>query len=626
MKVLKATSFAMSLLLPFSAMAQVPSQFIAKQYTELLGRVPDPSGFQNAATNFASTGCSLNSLYNYGLSLFTPGGEFTKISYYGPQEQVLLAYRAIVNTEPDNNYSYFVNAVSSGSLTIQQVAQELYGSSAFSNLVPYICNNYSYGFGSANGSNFVPSMPPRLTRGQFMDQDALQQQLLGSSRGQTLALPLATVVVLTHPLLIPSGTTLTTSGAPTVAEHALMARLVRGAAFNDELVKVCPDVDYVVGYTAGTGVPSSAANPNDGNAHCNYGNTIRNGGGKLTYMWVDGERGGTGSLNGSSPVAISYRPLASNIHIYGGLSTQVSNNFIAGNDGSQGIVSWGSYEIRAFPCGGSNNSSLITGNLVTGYASRHSYAGDSGTAADGITNGCEGSTIQNNSIVDASDAGIVVSRACPATQHSQVTYNVVFSAGNSYTTAIGASAFFPDPSSSTSTCLAGDFAGADGRVYPSFAGTNIQYNQYWSGNNTHFLIGISVGDRAYSQPNATSSDHNSYAGDGGTTMNVSNNGTNGVYASSATNILEFGMLNVNIQGNSGSQRTANSFYTVRSNCPTSSYLLTVATGNVGSTANASGSFQSYAPVAVANTGANCLSEINPGPSQAALWPGYYYGY
>ncbi len=242
---------------------------------------------------------------------------------------------------------------------------------------------------------------------------------------------------------------------------------------------------------------------------------------------------------------------------------------------------------------------------------------------------CEGSSIQNNSIVDASDAGIVVSRACPATQHSQVLYNTVFSAGNSYTAAIGASPFFPDQpngSDKGATCLAGDYAGADGNVYPSFAGTNIEYNHYWSGNNTHFILGIAVGDRAYSQPTAKSSDHNSYAGDGGTTMNVSNNDTNGTYASSATNILEFGMLNVNIQGNTGNQRTANSYYNVRSNCPTSSYLLTVATGNVGNTPNASGSFQNYAPVAVANTNANCLSEINPAPSQAALWPGYYYGY
>jgi len=224
MKLLKTAGFAISFLLPWSAMATVPSQYIAKQYSELLGRVPDVGGYNSAANYFQSAGCSATTLYNYGIGLFVPNGEFTNIPYYGAQEQVLLAYRAIVNTEPDYNYTYFVNAVNSGSLTIQQVAEELYGSPAFTNLVPYICNSYSYGFGSVNGSNFTPSMPPRLTRGQFMDQDVLQQKLLGSYRGQTLALPLATIVVLTHPLLIPSGTTLTTSGAPTVAEHGLMAR------------------------------------------------------------------------------------------------------------------------------------------------------------------------------------------------------------------------------------------------------------------------------------------------------------------------------------------------------------------------------------------------------------------
>src|SRR6202012_2542282 len=44
----------------------VPAQFIAKLYTEGLGRMPDQSGWQSATTYFAQNGCSAASLAAYG--------------------------------------------------------------------------------------------------------------------------------------------------------------------------------------------------------------------------------------------------------------------------------------------------------------------------------------------------------------------------------------------------------------------------------------------------------------------------------------------------------------------------------------------------------------------------------
>ncbi|HEX4833412.1 MAG TPA: hypothetical protein VH478_20235, partial [Trebonia sp.] len=41
-----------------ASQAYVPAQFIAKQYTEGLGRIPDQPGWQNAVSYFTQHGCT----------------------------------------------------------------------------------------------------------------------------------------------------------------------------------------------------------------------------------------------------------------------------------------------------------------------------------------------------------------------------------------------------------------------------------------------------------------------------------------------------------------------------------------------------------------------------------------
>src|SRR6266496_4458360 len=48
----------------------VPAQFIAKLYTEALGRIPDQGGWQSAVTHFAQNGCGSSSLAAYGEAVF----------------------------------------------------------------------------------------------------------------------------------------------------------------------------------------------------------------------------------------------------------------------------------------------------------------------------------------------------------------------------------------------------------------------------------------------------------------------------------------------------------------------------------------------------------------------------
>src|SRR6185295_14795595 len=111
---------------------------------------------------------------------------------------------------------------------------------------------------------------------------------------------------------------------------------------------------------------------------------------------------------------------------------------------------------------------------ITVYSSNH-Y---DGSWADGLSLGCENSSVHDNGIVDATDVGIVVFTAYPANQRSIVEGNQVISAGNS---AYGAYAFDP----------------LDRGVTPNFTGARFSYNSMWTSPNTHFIIGLAVGTRAW---------------------------------------------------------------------------------------------------------------------------------
>lgn len=616
---------------PLPALAYIPYQYIAKTYTELLGRGPDPTGWYNAANNFANAGCTVQTLTNWGTASFQPNTEFTIKNYPSPTI-VLLSYRAILNREPYiGELQIYSNYLNTGGTPLG-LAYALYSSVEFAQLAPWICGGGSYGFGSIyldgnNNQQFqaspIPSPNINANGTQyiaFIDQDQLQQNLI-NNRGGTVSLPQGAVVLMTHPLLIPSGTALTTAGQPSPNDHGLMARLVRASGFEDELVKICPDVDYVMGYQVvnPSDAPNSAKAP-DGLPHCNYGNAITTGyGGALTNIWIDGERGGAVINNTIGPDApISYHFNSLNIKVYSGNGSIAANNFISNSSGWSSIQIEGSHELydsttgSTIHCGAVNNGAFsgsrtyaqVTGNTVTAYPSRHQFNNDSFSYADGITSSCDGAFIYNNTVVDATDAGIVNSRACPGSQHSYVVYNTVISAGNSATNAIGASPLHPSPGD---TCAyysnaVPDYNSAD--ATPSFSGLVIENNHFWSGQNTHFIIALAVGDAAWFFPN-------NYFGDG-SYATVSNNDSAGLTVSTSTNTLVWGMTNATVSGNSAQQTTGNSFYTVSSNCPLGDFI--VVQGSGGSTPGGT---------VVPQPSGLCMAEINTPPP---TWLGYQVGY
>jgi hypothetical protein len=383
-----ALAFIGSSLLHLSAaQAAAPTQYIAKMYTETLGRAPDPASWNRALSYFESNGCNQTTLTAWG-ALFFSSAEFRGLGYDNAATALLL-YRAILNREPDiGGYSHFLGLLDGGT-PLKAIVSAFFDSREFSILLPSICSGDSYSFGSLGGGLAI-RIPTSATGGYDNLSEAQLQALLNSSaEGTTVYLRRQSVIYLTEPLVIPAGVTLATYGLPTPHQHAQMARLVRASEFGRPLVQINLD-----------------ENPRPSGA--------------LKNIWVDGQRSKSST----------YVYGAINIEVYGGNGAAVENNFIDNSLGWSNVHSYGSVDGK--PCA----SNIVTNNLITAYPSLHF----GGNYTDGLSIGCENALVQGNQIVDATDVGIVVFTAAPAIQKSTVAGNTVLSAGNS---AFGALAFDP---------------------------------------------------------------------------------------------------------------------------------------------------------------------------------------
>lgn len=379
---------ALPLLIHLSAAeAAVPGQYIAKMYTEILGRAPDPAAWNGALGYFEPNECNSATLANWGAPFFS-SAEFQSLGYDNAST-VLLLYRAILNREPDTSgYSHYLALLERGT-ALNAIVSMFFNSSEFLALVPNICSAGSYSFATLGGGLAI-RIPTSGSGGYDNLTEAQLQALLDSTgAGSSVYLTQQSVVYLTEPLVIPAGVTLATYGLPSPHQHAKMARLVRAAAFAGPMVEI--NLDH---------------NPNPS--------------GVLKNMWVDGQRSESST----------YVYGAINIEIYGGNGASVRDNFIDNSLGWSNVHSYGSVDGR--PCA----SNVITDNLITAYPSLHF----GGNYTDGLSIGCENTLVEGNQIVDATDVGIVVFTASPAIQKSLVINNTIVSAGNS---AYGALAFDP---------------------------------------------------------------------------------------------------------------------------------------------------------------------------------------
>ncbi len=214
------------LVVPAPALADVPAQFMAKLYSEALGRAPDTGGWSAKIDYYNRYGCTSTTVKDQVKAALT-SPEFNSLGYNNAAK-VLLLYRTALDREPDaNGFNMYLGQLNAG-VPFSAVVQSVVNSSEFNSLMTYICSGGSYYFNALGQSGYAISIPgvPSIS------QADLQASLNAAGPGGIVALPNMTVVALNSPLTIPNGVTLTTAGNPLPTSHGMMARLVRGPSYS----------------------------------------------------------------------------------------------------------------------------------------------------------------------------------------------------------------------------------------------------------------------------------------------------------------------------------------------------------------------------------------------------------
>lgn len=463
---------------PASANTVLPTQYLSKLYSEAFGRVIDQNGWTTRTDYFIANGCNASTLRYQAHTVFA-SGEYNSLGYDN-NSRVLTLYRAILNREPDpSGFNNFVSHLNNG-VSINTVIDWMTASPEYDALVNKICGTpSSYGWGS-----FPAIAIPTSGSGFTGSQSQLQALLNSTPSGGTVVLAQKAVVSLTSQLVVPAGVTLTTTGAPPANQYAKMGRLVR---------------NFFTGGKAAVVLKGSA---------------------KLKNVWVDGQR----TVNGS------YDTYGINVALHGGNGTSVVNSRSDNSQGWSSIVTAGSEgavgALGVYPC----TSNTISGNLVTSYSSSHyDY-----TWSDGISNACENATITNNTVIDATDVGIIIFEANTVAQRSLVKNNTVVNLGNS---AFGGLAADPLRTSEAPSVI-------------DFTGSSITENLVWTGPRSHIDIVLAVGTKAWFGGAANT----------GTGASFTNNTVGAPKARAHNAVVVSGMLNATVTGNAidiaGNQITA----------------------------------------------------------------------
>ena len=404
--------------------SKATSQYTAKLYSEVLGRIPDDNGWNSGINYWKNNNCNRYTLAQQGLTFFN--SLEMKSKKLSNEEIVLLVYRGILQREPDlGGYSEHLSRLKSGRTNLQQMASGFYGSAEFGNIAESLCADAS-GWRSNRPLNILVDATSSHFKGGTGEE--LQQALDSTPPGEVLFMAPRAVVYISKTIVIPPNVTLATAGFPSPTKYTNMARLVRDAKTIENagpaelaLVKMQPSA-------------------------------------KLKSVWVDGQRGRLG-----------YSRTLANVRSLGGESA-FENNKISDTSG------WTSYQAYGSGAGRTCGRSTITRNLVTTYGSTQ----ENRQWSDGLSVGCENALVEDNSIIDPTDVGIVVFRAGSQTQKSKVRFNRILSAGRS---AFGGITIDPLRN--------------EGSASYNFTGTEVERNQVWTGPSVHLGVGISVGTRPW---------------------------------------------------------------------------------------------------------------------------------
>jgi hypothetical protein len=448
----------------------VPGQFVAKQYVEALGRLPDPSGWQDKTGIIAAQGCTAAVLADVSRGVYTSPEFLAKP--YDTSTRLLALYRGALNREPDAvGLAGYRNQIDSGSMTFPAVVDDILASSEFAAYAGRACN-------PADGSQYFGDDPaidlPVSGPGFSGSQAQLQALLDATPAGGSVALASRAVIRITQPLDIPDGVTLTTVGAPTPDTYALMGRLVRQGNFGAPLVRIAPR-------------------------------------GFVSHVWIDGSRGNPGDFDFFS----------TNVELLGGDGNGVTYSRMGNTAGWTNLQAIGTFEFvsqgKGAPCPGTT----LSHNLIDAFSSSN----NDGRWSDGLSVACENATIEYNQIIDATDVGIVIFRASPATQSSRVRFNTVANTGNPTFAGIVA-----DP-----------LSGFD--AAPGFAGSVVEQNTLWTASSSRMRIGLSLGTRPWFTPGGPIGEN---IGRGAT---FTGNTTGGFTMNATLGISVSGMLDATVTGN-----------------------------------------------------------------------------
>jgi hypothetical protein len=494
----------------------VPTQWVAKQFTELLGRAPTTAEWNDWTTYYSGPGCTTDSLKTKSRELLV-GSEFA--SRYPEASakagRVIALVRAIYNHEPNSNdWNAAYVPYANGTKTWTQVVDGMFNFGWAGMVVPSVCATADPGYGY--GASPVLDVRSLAGLGTSRSAATLQGQLdAAAATCGTVSLQPYEVVRINGALIqVPPCVRLTTAGAPSVQAYASQGRIVGEGNTCIAGTYICVDMPLV---SLGSGA-------------------------ELRNVWVDVRN----ATAGRKTVGVQL----------GGSTTAdpgVVDNVRVTDPGAGGTgIRVLGFSTTANAC----EAARVTNNVVTGYARSHAVDRAARAQwADGISVHCEDTLVETNDIVDVGDWGIglhgawnrdVIWVGIPQRpQKSVVRSNKILSAGVPGSVAIGidpAGWCLPSGGGLPVPCI-------DSPAERSFAGTVVEANTFWTSSRTSFDVGLMVGGKTYW------GDHAAY----GRGAVVRNNTTGTASARVNVGIAVSGMYDTTLTGNTGSGGNPGSF-------------------------------------------------------------------
>lgn len=526
---------------PAAATTAIPTQWVAQQHTEILGRAPSTSEFSAWVSYYATNQCTVTTLKAKSVELLT-GATFTDNYPEGAagsaerRSRVLVLIRAVFHREPTASdwSTYFTNGYGKASspwtwaTTIDNIFADDEFDDASTGTWRSACSTTQPNYGFEHDTYALTA----VYEGTSRTQAQLQATLDATKPAQcTAGTPIVNVTLNPREVVRIGG-----SGAPGQALH----------------IWPCQKLTTSGTWTGGVGQYASFGRlvPNGPNAQIfNVYWPYRTGlvrldpGAQMSRVWVDGK----GVDTSVSPKLSLVESLGSSTATPSSVTfSRVSEPPVGGT-----AIRLNGYSTTGVPCAGAG----VVQVLVTAYAAVPGHASSHTTgrmgerqAVDGIAVHCEDATIWVNHLVDVSGNALVVyggwNRATNSSvvQQSDVVNNTVLSAGVSGYSAYGADpvgeclgAPGPGQLSPPVSCIEKDsltYTG-DGTTHSwveddaeraDFAGTTVRDNIFYNGGRTHFDVGIHVGMGAHWGDNGRSGKNASFTNNTSTPGTVANVG------------------------------------------------------------------------------------------------------